>query len=151
MSCIIRNIIVHGEGAQEKQRMAPSGLCPRLEPWPIMRHEHLCQQHWKQGPHNTQFPQGHGCDFERSCHSKQAGKDCRLKKVPLKVGAQWIVVDIVCPLLFVINDGKQGNQLCCRTNGHHRSQQESASEDILSQSACRPPTLADPDDASSLL
>jgi hypothetical protein len=52
----------------------------------------------------------------------QAGEDRRLKKVPLKVGAHWIVVDIVCPLLFVINDGKQGDQLCCRTNGHHRSQ-----------------------------
>jgi hypothetical protein len=22
----------------------------------------------------------------------------------------------VCPLLFVINNGKQGNQLCCRVN-----------------------------------
>lgn len=52
----------------------------------------------------------------------QAGNDCRLKKVPLKVGDRWIVVDIVCPLLFVINDGKQGDQLCGRANGHHRSQ-----------------------------
>ena len=41
----------------------------------------------------------------------QAGKDCRLKKVPLKLCGKWIVVDIVCPLLFVINDGKQGDQL----------------------------------------
>jgi hypothetical protein len=52
----------------------------------------------------------------------QAGNDCRLKKVPLKVGYRWIVVDIVCPLLFVINDGKQGDQLCGRANGHHPSQ-----------------------------
>ena len=42
--------------------------------------------------------------------------------MPLKFGNRWIVVDIVCPLLFVINDGKQGDQLCCRANGHHRSQ-----------------------------
>ena len=52
----------------------------------------------------------------------QAGNDCWLKKVPLKVGYRWIVVDIICPLLFVINDGKQGDQLCCCANGHHRSQ-----------------------------
>jgi hypothetical protein len=52
----------------------------------------------------------------------QSGNDCRLKKVPLKVGDRWIVVDIVCPLLFVINDGKQGDQLCGRVNGHHKSQ-----------------------------
>ncbi|KAI2510330.1 hypothetical protein MHU86_4054 [Fragilaria crotonensis] len=51
----------------------------------------------------------------------QAGNDGRLKNVPLKLGGQWVVVDIVCPLLFVINDGKQGDQLCCRTNSHHRS------------------------------
>jgi len=52
----------------------------------------------------------------------QAGKDSRLRKVPLKIGGRWIIVDIVCPLLFVINDGKQGDQLCCRVNGHHPSQ-----------------------------
>ena len=52
----------------------------------------------------------------------QAGNDWQLKKVPLKVGYRWIVVDIVCPLLFVINDGKQGDQLCGRANGHHLSQ-----------------------------
>ena len=52
----------------------------------------------------------------------QRGDDSRLKKVPLKFGDRWIVVNIVCPLLFVINDGKQGDQLCCRANGHHRSQ-----------------------------
>ena len=51
----------------------------------------------------------------------QAGKDCRLKKVPLKLCGKWIVFDIVCPLLFVINDGKQGDQLCGRMNGHHSS------------------------------
>ncbi|KAI2499918.1 hypothetical protein MHU86_14539 [Fragilaria crotonensis] len=34
----------------------------------------------------------------------QAGNDCRLRNVPLKLGGQWVVVDIVCPLLFVIND-----------------------------------------------
>ena len=53
---------------------------------------------------------------------EQAGNDCQVKKVPLKVGYRWIVVDIVCPLLFVIHDGKQGDQLCCRANGHHRSE-----------------------------
>jgi hypothetical protein len=52
----------------------------------------------------------------------QAGDDPRLENVPLKVGGMWIVVNIVCPLLFVINDGKQGDQLCGRMNGHHRSQ-----------------------------
>ena len=52
----------------------------------------------------------------------QAGNDPRLKKVPLKIGGKWIVVDIICPLLFVINDGKQGDQLCGRANGHHPSQ-----------------------------
>jgi hypothetical protein len=51
----------------------------------------------------------------------QAGGNCRLKSVPLKLGGQWVVVDIMCPLLFVINDGKQGNQLCCPTKSHHRS------------------------------
>jgi hypothetical protein len=25
----------------------------------------------------------------------------------------------VCPSLFVINIGKQGNQVCCRVDGHH--------------------------------
>jgi hypothetical protein len=38
----------------------------------------------------------------------QAGNDPCLKKVPWKIGGRWIVVDIVCPMLFVINDGKQG-------------------------------------------
>ena len=52
----------------------------------------------------------------------QNGDDSRLKNVPLQIGGKWIVVDIICPLLFVINDGKQGDQLCCRVNGHHRSQ-----------------------------
>ena len=51
----------------------------------------------------------------------QAGRDVRLKNVPLKVGSRWIIVEVVCPLLFVINDGKQGDQLCCRANGHHPS------------------------------
>jgi hypothetical protein len=51
----------------------------------------------------------------------QAGKDCRLKNVPLKLCGRWLLLDIVCPLLFVINDGKQGDQLCCRVNGHHSS------------------------------
>ena len=51
----------------------------------------------------------------------QAGKDCRLKNVPLKLCGRWFFLDIVCPLLFVINDGKQGDQLCCRVNGHHSS------------------------------
>jgi hypothetical protein len=51
----------------------------------------------------------------------QAGGNCRLKIFLLKRGGQWVVVDIICPLLFAINDGKQGNQLCCHTNSHHRS------------------------------
>ena len=51
----------------------------------------------------------------------QAGLDDRLKQVPLKLGDRWFVVELVCPLLFVINDGKQGDQLCCRINGHHSS------------------------------
>ena len=51
----------------------------------------------------------------------QQGKDTRLLNVPIKIGHQWLFVDIVCPLLFVINDGKQGDQLCGRFNGHHRS------------------------------
>jgi hypothetical protein len=37
----------------------------------------------------------------------QAGGDCCLKSVPLKLGGQWVVVDIICPLLFVINDGNK--------------------------------------------
>ena len=58
----------------------------------------------------------------KRCMSKaQAGNDSRLKNVPLKLGGRWVVVDVVCPMLFVINDGKQGDQLCCRTNSHHRS------------------------------
>ena len=51
----------------------------------------------------------------------QQGKDIRLMNVPIKIGEQWLCVDIVCPLLFVINDGKQGDQLCGRYSGHHRS------------------------------
>jgi hypothetical protein len=51
----------------------------------------------------------------------QNGKDKRLLNVPLKIAGNWISVDIICPLLFVINDGKQGDQLCARFNGHHRS------------------------------
>ena len=51
----------------------------------------------------------------------QSGKDDRLTNVPLKFGDRWIAVDIVCPVLFVINDGKQGDQLCGRVSGHHRS------------------------------
>jgi hypothetical protein len=47
----------------------------------------------------------------KSLATAHEGKDCRLQKVPLKVGAQWIVVNTVCPLLFVINDGKQDYQL----------------------------------------
>jgi hypothetical protein len=52
----------------------------------------------------------------------QAGNDPCLKKVWLKNGGRWTVVDIVCPLLFVINDGKQDDQLCGRVNGHQQSQ-----------------------------
>ncbi len=51
----------------------------------------------------------------------QAGLDDCLKRVPLKLGDRWFVVEVVCPLLFVINDGKQSDQLCCRVNGHHSS------------------------------
>ena len=52
----------------------------------------------------------------------QVGKDDKLKKAPLKLGRKWIVVDIVCPLFFVINNGKQeGDQLCGRMSGHHSS------------------------------
>jgi hypothetical protein len=51
----------------------------------------------------------------------QAGEDCRLKKFPLKLCGKWIVVDIVCPLLFVINDCRQGDQLCGRMNKYHSS------------------------------
>ncbi len=51
----------------------------------------------------------------------QTGLDDRLKRVPLKLGDRWFVVEVVCPLLFVINDGKQGDQLCCRVHGHHSS------------------------------
>jgi hypothetical protein len=47
--------------------------------------------------------------------------DQRLKKVPLKINGNWMFVNIHCPLLFVINDGKQGDQLCCRFNGHHKN------------------------------
>jgi hypothetical protein len=52
----------------------------------------------------------------------QAGSldDC-LKQVPLKLGDRWFVVELVCPLLFVINDGKQDDHFCCRINGHHSS------------------------------
>ena len=58
----------------------------------------------------------------RGMAREQAGNDPRLKKFPLKIGGRWIVVDFVCPLLFVIIDGKQGDQLCGRVNGHHKSQ-----------------------------
>jgi hypothetical protein len=51
----------------------------------------------------------------------QQGTDTRLLNVPIKIGQRWYCVDIICPLLFVINDGKQGDQLCGRFNGHHRS------------------------------
>ena len=51
----------------------------------------------------------------------QAGLDSRLKQVPLKICGRWFVVELVCPLLFVINDGKQGDQLCCRLMSHHSS------------------------------
>ena len=56
------------------------------------------------------------------------GEEPRLNNVPIKFGTTWWQVDIVCPLLYVINDGKQGDQLCCRFNNrsshvkrHHRS------------------------------
>jgi hypothetical protein len=39
----------------------------------------------------------------------------------VKLGGKWLAVDIVCPLLFVINDGKQGDQLCGRVTSHHSS------------------------------
>ena len=53
--------------------------------------------------------------------SAHTGEDCCLKGAPVKLGGKWLAVDIVCPLLFVINDGKQGDQLCGRVNGHHNS------------------------------
>jgi Plavaka transposase len=53
--------------------------------------------------------------------SAQAGEDRRLKGAPVKLGGKWLAVDIVCPLLFVINDGKQGDQLCGRVTSHHSS------------------------------
>jgi hypothetical protein len=61
----------------------------------------------------------------------QLGRDhCLKKKVPLKVGDRWIVLDIACPLLFIISDGKQPDHLCCCccTEGHrpsHHRQQRS--------------------------
>jgi hypothetical protein len=51
--------------------------------------------------------------------SAQDGEDCRLKGAPVKLGGKWLEVDIVSPLLFVINDGKQGDQFCGCVNGHH--------------------------------
>jgi hypothetical protein len=69
------------------------------------------------------------CNFHRimdvvlqGLQSARAGEDRRLKGAPVKlVGGKCLAVDIVCPLLFVINDGKQGDQLCGRVNGHHSS------------------------------
>jgi len=49
----------------------------------------------------------------------QNGTDKRLHNVTLRLNGMWYTVEIICPLLFVINDGKQGDQLCCRFNGHH--------------------------------
>ena len=36
----------------------------------------------------------------------------------MNLGTKWVKVDIICPLLFVINDGKQGEQICGRFVGH---------------------------------
>ena len=46
------------------------------------------------------------------------GDEPRLLGVPVKLGTKWVKVDIICPLLFVINDGKQGDQICGRFVGH---------------------------------
>jgi hypothetical protein len=44
-----------------------------------------------------------------------------LSQIPFKLGNRWFVVELVCPLLFVINGGKQGDHLCCQINGQHSS------------------------------
>jgi hypothetical protein len=51
----------------------------------------------------------------------QIGVDDCLKQVPLKLGDRSFVVEGMCPLSFVINDSKQGDQLCFQVNGHHSS------------------------------
>ena len=52
----------------------------------------------------------------------QAGEDDHLRQIPLKLGDRCFVVEVVHALLFVINDGKHGDQeLCCQDNGYHSS------------------------------
>jgi hypothetical protein len=46
------------------------------------------------------------------------GDEPQLLGVPVKLGTKWVKVDIICLLLFVINDGKQGDQICGRFVGH---------------------------------
>ena len=52
----------------------------------------------------------------------QAGKDCRLKNVPLKLcGKLFLSILRVPCFLSLTMASKKGDQLCCRVNGHHSS------------------------------
>ena len=54
----------------------------------------------------------------RGLKACQDGKDPRTQGVHLKLMGQWVTVDLDLPILFFINDGKQGDQLCGRYACH---------------------------------
>ena len=40
--------------------------------------------------------------------TSRSGLDSRLKQVPLEICGRWFVLELVCPLLFVINEAQIG-------------------------------------------
>ena len=51
----------------------------------------------------------------------QNGEDTRLNNVWLTINGVRRCVNIVVPILYFMNDAKEGDMLCCRVSGHHGS------------------------------
>ena len=51
----------------------------------------------------------------------QNGNDNRFENVWLAINGQQKRVKIVLPILYFMNDGKEGNMLCCSVAGHSSS------------------------------
>ena len=51
----------------------------------------------------------------------QQGEDTRLNNVWLTINGVRRCVNVVVPILYFMNDAKEGDMLCCRVAGHHAS------------------------------
>ena len=49
----------------------------------------------------------------------QNGEDMRLNNLWLTINGVRQCVNVVVPILYLMNDAKEGDMLCCRVSGHH--------------------------------